>query len=104
MQSLKLDNANPADTLQGRDKKISRLSLRFETTLGGWYGPDRSHMREIKYGLPAQYGQPATWVTGDKGVTMSPSWNKDGYVIVQQRDPLPMNLLALIPDVVAGGN
>jgi hypothetical protein len=44
------------------------------------------------------------WVTGDKGVTMSPSWNKDGYVVVQQRDPLPMNLLALIPDVAVGGN
>jgi hypothetical protein len=61
-------------------------------------------MREIKYGLSSQYGQPPALVTGDKGVTMSPSWNKDGYVIVQQRDPLPMNLLALIPDVVIGGN
>jgi hypothetical protein len=61
-------------------------------------------MREIKYGLPSQYGQPPEWVTGDKGVTMSPSWNKDGYVIVQQRDPLPMNLLALVPDVLIGGN
>ena len=104
MQSLRIDNGNIGDTIQGRDKKISRLSMRFETTLGGWYGPDSDHMREIKYGLPAQYGQPPVWVTGDKGVTMSPSWNKDGYVIVQQRDPLPMNLLALIPDVLVGGN
>ena len=104
MQSLRIDNGNPGDTIQSRDKKISRLSMRFETTLGGWYGPDRDHMREIKYGLSSQYGQPPAWVTGDKGVTMSPSWNKDGYVIVQQRDPLPMNLLALIPDVVIGGN
>jgi hypothetical protein len=104
MQSLRIDNGNPGDTIQGRDKKISRFSMRFETTLGGWYGPDRDHMREIKYGLSSQYGQPPAWVTGDKGVTMSPSWNKDGYVIVQQRDPLPMNLLALIPDVVIGGN
>ena len=103
-QSLRIDNGNIGDTIQGRDKKISRLSMRFETTLGGWYGPDADHMREIKYGLSSQYGQPPEWVTGDKGVTMSPSWNKDGYVIVQQRDPLPMNLLALIPDVLVGGN
>jgi hypothetical protein len=104
MQSLRVDNGNVGDTIQGRDKKISRLGLRFETTLGGWYGPDSSHMREIKYGLVAQFGQPPAWVTGDKGVTMSPSWNKDGYLIVQQRDPLPMNLLALIPDITMGGN
>ena len=104
MQSLRVDNGNVGDTIQGRDKKISRLGLRFETTLGGWYGPDSSHMCEIKYGLVAQFGQPPAWVTGDKGVTMSPSWNKDGYLIVQQRDPLPMNLLALIPDITMGGN
>ena len=104
VQSLRVDNGNIGDTIQGRDKKISRLSLRFETTLGGWYGPDLDHMREIKYGIASQYGQTPVWVTGDKGVTMSPSWNKDGYVVVQQRDPLPMNLLALIPDVAVGGN
>ena len=104
VQSLRIDNGNVGDSIQGRDKKIGRLSMRFETTLGGFYGPDRDHMREIKYGLSAKYGQPPEWVTGDKGVTMSPSWNKDGYVIVQQRDPLPMNLLALIPDVIVGGN
>jgi hypothetical protein len=104
VQSLRIDGGKVIDIIQGKDKKIGRLSMRFENTLGGWYGPDRDHMREIKYGLSAQYGQPPAWVTGDKGVTMSPSWNKDGYVIVQQRDPLPMNLLALIPDVVVGGN
>ena len=104
MQTLRLDNGNLLDSIQGRTKKISRLTLRFEQSLGGFYGPDRDHMREIKYGLPASWGQPASWITGDKDVTMSPSWNKDGYIVVQQRDPLPMTILAVIPDVVVGGN
>lgn len=104
MQTLRIDGGNVADTIQGRAKKISRLTLRFEQSLGGWYGPDRDHMREIKYGLPASWGQPSSWLTGDKDVTMSPSWNKDGYIVVQQRDPLPMTILAVIPDIVVGGN
>lgn len=104
MQTLRIDGGNVADTIQGRAKKISRLTLRFEQSLGGWYGPDRDHMREIKYGLPASWGQPSSWITGDKDVTMSPSWNKDGYIVVQQRDPLPMTILAVVPDVVVGGN
>jgi len=54
--------------------------------------------------LPAQWGQNANWITGDKDLTMSPSWNKDGQIIVQQRDPLPMNLLAVIPEVIPGGD
>lgn len=104
MQTLRIDNGNVMDTIQGRNKKISRLSIRFEQSLGGWYGPDLDHMREIKYGLPAQYGQTPDWITGDKDLTMSPSWNKDGQIVVQQRDPLPMTLLALIPEVIPGGN
>ena len=104
MQTLRIDNGNVLDTIQGRNKKISRLSIRFEQSLGGWYGPDLDHMREIKYGLPAQYGQTPDWITGDKDLTMSPSWNKDGQIVVQQRDPLPMTLLALIPEVIPGGN
>jgi len=104
MQTLRIDNGNALDTIQGRNKKISRLSIRFEQSLGGWYGPDLDHMREIKYGLPAQYGQTPDWITGDKDLTMSPSWNKDGQIVVQQRDPLPMTLLALIPEVIPGGN
>ena len=104
MQTLRIDNGNVLDSIQGRNKKISRLSIRFEQSLGGWYGPDLDHMREIKYGLPAQYGQTPDWITGDKDLTMSPSWNKDGQIVVQQRDPLPMTLLALIPEVIPGGN
>jgi hypothetical protein len=104
MQTLRIDNGNVLDTIQGRNKKISRLSIRFEQSLGGWYGPDLDHMREIKYGLPAQYGQTPSWITGDKDLTMSPSWNKDGQIVIQQRDPLPMTLLALIPDVIPGGD
>ena len=61
-------------------------------------------MREMKYGLVALYGQPPSFITDDKSITLSPSWNKTGQIVVQQRDPLPMTLLALVPDVVVGGN
>jgi len=104
MQTLRIDGGNVTDSIQGKNKKISRLTLRFERSLGGWYGPDLDHMREIKYGLPAQYGQNPSWITGDKDLTMSPSWNKDGQIVIQQRDPLPMTLLAVIPDIIPGGD
>jgi hypothetical protein len=104
VESLRLDGGETGETIQGRNKKVSRLTLRFERTLGGWVGPDRDHMREMKYGLVALYGQPPSFITDDKSITLSPSWNKDGQIVVQQRDPLPMSLLALVPDVVVGGN
>ena len=67
-------------------------------------GPDRQHLKEAKFGMPALYGQPLDMLQGDKDLTLSPSWNKDGRVIIQQRDPLPLTVLSIIPDVVPGGN
>jgi len=54
--------------------------------------------------LPSLYGQELSLITADKDVTMSPSWNKGGQIVIQQRDPLPMTVLGIIPDVIIGGN
>jgi hypothetical protein len=37
-------------------------------------------------------------------VTMKGNWGKRKQVVVEQRDPLPMTVLALIPDATLGGN
>ena len=104
IKTLKIDNNNPLDSLQGREKKITRLTLRLLDTMGLWHGPDTDHMREAKFGLPALYGQELSMITGDKHVTVSPSWNKNGQIVIQQRDPLPLTLLGVVPDVIVGGN
>ena len=104
VKTLKLDNSNPLDTVQGKNKKLTRLTLRLEDTMGLWHGPDTDHMREAKFGLPSLYGQPLNMITADKDVTLSPSWSKNGQIVIQQRDPLPMTILGIIPDVIIGGN
>jgi hypothetical protein len=54
--------------------------------------------------LPALYGDVLPFFNGDKDLQLSPSWNKDGKAVIQQRDPLPMTILALISDAFVGGN
>lgn len=104
IETLMMDNATPLNTVQGRIKKMTRLTLRLENTMGLWTGPDRTHMREARFGLPSLYGQELSMITGDKDITLSPSWNKNGQIVIQQRDPLPMTINGIIPDVVIGGN
>jgi hypothetical protein len=104
IETLRLDAGASAETIQGKDKKISRLTVRVEDTLGFWAGPDRDHMREAKFGLPALLGQPPEMVSGDRNVTLSPHWGKEGKYVIQQRDPLPLTILSLIPDAIVGGN
>jgi hypothetical protein len=88
----------------GRAKNVSRLTVQVERTMGMWFGPSTDLMREAKFGLPALYGQPLVAVTEDIDVTMKGNWGKRKQVVVEQRDPLPMTVLALIPDATLGGN
>jgi hypothetical protein len=104
IKTLRLDAGSLNPTSSGRVKKITHVGLQLEKTLGLWTGPDVDHMREAKFGLPSQWGQPPEVLTGLKELTMSPSWNKNGQIIIQQRDPLPMTILSITPDVLMGGN
>ena len=104
IETLRLDAGAGSETVQGQDKKVSRLTVRVEDSLGFWAGPDRDHMREAKFGLPALLGQPPSLVNGDRNITLSPHWGKDGKYVIQQRDPLPLTILSLMPDVILGGN
>mgnify|MGYP002639774485 FL=1 len=104
IETLRLDAGTGAETIQGKAKKVSRLTVRVERTLGMWMGSHRDRMREAKFGLPALLGQPPAMLTGDKDVTLPPEWNKEGKYIIQQRDPLPLTVLSLIPDAIIGGN
>ena len=61
-------------------------------------------MREAKFGLPGLYGQPLDMVTDDIDVTMRADWGKKKQVVIEQRDPLPLTVLALVPDAIVGGN
>ena len=104
IKTLRLDAGSLNPTSSARTKKISQIGLQIEKTLGLWTGPDTDHMREAKFGLPSQWGQPPDAITGLKEFTMSPSWNKNGQIVIQQRDPLPMTILSITPDLIVGGN
>lgn len=90
--------------VEGRSKNITRLTVQVERTMGMWFGPETDNMREHKFGLPALYGQPLDMVTDDLDVTMRADWGKRKQVVIEQRDPLPLTVLALVPDAVVGGN
>lgn len=102
--TLPLSTYADGRTIIGRAKNINRLTVQVDRTMGLWHGPDVDNMREAKFGLPAKWGQPLPMVTEDIDVTMKPDWDKKKQIVIEQRDPLPMSILALVPDANIGGN
>lgn len=103
METLNVDLAGQGDTLQGKKKIIPRVTLRLEDTRELWVGPDVGHLVQVPFRTDEGYEEATQLFTGDKTVNLLSSWSKDGRIVIQQTDPLPITVLAVIPEVSPGG-
>jgi hypothetical protein len=104
MITLPISTYGGSNTVDKRTMNINRLTVQVERTMGMWTGPSTDLMREAKFGLPSAYGQPLPMVTEDVNVTLKGDWSKEKQVVIEQRSPLPLTILAVAPDVAVGGN
>lgn len=102
--TLPISTYGSRNTVDKRTMNINRLTVQVERTMGMWTGPSTDLMREAKFGLPSGYGQPLSMVTEDINVTLKGDWSKEKQVVIEQRSPLPLTILAVAPDVAVGGN
>ena len=70
--------------------------MRVEKSRGIRAGPDSGSVVAVK-------DQLNTLFTGDLSMSMRPKWNTQGSIFVRQSYPLPMTILAIIPEVSIGG-
>jgi len=100
--TLPLATYSEGETIQGRPKNITSLTVQVERTMGMWTGPTTDQMREAKFGLPDRWNQPLKMITDDIDVTIKADWDKKKQLVIEQRSPLPMTVLALVPDITLG--
>ncbi|WP_052699118.1 hypothetical protein [Hyphomicrobium sp. 99] len=105
--NLDLGQVPGLGTVQGRQKSVSEVTLRVEKTRGIFVGPydgDRNseHLVEYKQRSTEAWDEAIALYTGDIKITPPWDWNDNGRVFVKQFDPLPMTILAIMPDVTVG--
>jgi hypothetical protein len=123
LKTLRLDLGNQGGgTIQSKRKSVSAVTLRVQDTQGVTIGPTWNRMTPIKppgYGAsnaPAQFSQggglqeisinglygqdPVTYL--DQRSITGPNWDTDGQICIQQANPLPMTILAVIPEISIG--
>jgi len=99
IETLNIDFAVKTGTIQGRTKRISKVTMRLHNSRGAWVGPRRDKMTEVKWRTNENYGEPIRLFTGDKEVEIYSEPSKEARIVIQQRDPLPLTILALMPVV-----
>lgn len=104
---LELGQVPGLGTTQGRMKSVSEVTFRVERTRGVWMGAvddtrESGKMLEYKQRSTEAWNEAIGLYTGDLRITALPNWSTGGNVVVSQFDPLPMTILAIMPDITLG--
>lgn len=96
------------ETLKSYEITVSNVTLEVEKSRGGWVGPVQDNgsdapMREIKPRTQADSYDTIALKTGKVDVVIEPEWNRGGGIRIEQRSPLPLSILSVIPEVDFGG-
>lgn len=94
-------NVPGQETLRDKQKIIPTVRLVVKDSRGVLAGPDTAHLDELKQRDDENYDEPITPLTGLAEIRIDANWNKQGRFFVRQSDPLPVTILAAIPDLIA---
>lgn len=85
-----------SNTIQGKIKSIDHITLRFLQTKECKMGPDADNLD------PIEFDSGTSTFTGDKEWSFNANSNEEQYIYLRQDEPLPLTVLAIIPEVTVG--
>ena len=102
MQTLEI-NINGQETLLDKNKTVNSVTLEVNESRGILAGQDADHLWEFKQRDFEPLESPIDLLTGKARIQISQDWTATGSVYVRQEDPLPLTILAIIPELTIGG-
>lgn len=101
-QTLPLEFTAQDGSYLGRKKRIAKLTMLFKASRGGEYGFTK--LDEIKWRSNEPWGAPIKLYDGKKQVIIpNATWEMTQMLTIRQKDPLPLTILSVIPEIEAGG-
>lgn len=86
----------PADPY-GKRKVVKQAEVYVDGTRGLLVGPDRDNLETWRQREHEAWGEPTRPVSGPAELTVKSVWGKGGTLVVQQADPLPVEVLSIVP-------
>ncbi len=102
LEPMNIEAGASDGTAQGKIQRINKLVVRFFKTLGAKIGSSADDLEAVPFREPVdKMGTPPSIFTGDKVVLFPGGYSRAGNVRIVQDQPLPMTVLAIIPQVTA---
>jgi hypothetical protein len=80
---------------------VAAVTVKVNQSRSVFVGEDFDTLYEIKETRP-QLGAPLALFTGDYHQVIGGSWNTGGQICIQQSNPWPVQVLALVPEIQIG--
>ena len=103
LESLNVDFTTNQGSIQGKKVKISKVALQLLNSRGGYLGPDFNTLYELKATFREYYDLALDLFTGSLSQILAGGFSEGARICLRQKDPLPITVLALVPDVTVGG-
>jgi hypothetical protein len=111
IEMLDIDTVSATESIKAKSVSVSKVFIEVEGTRGGFVGPRQDATsdqpvtyQEIKPRFDSDDYDPIALKTYKQEVIIDPQWSKGGGVRIEQRSPLPMAILSVIPQVDIGGS
>lgn len=86
-----------------RQKTLQSVWLRLYNSSGGKAGQEGGQLYSFKRRLYEPYGTPPRLRTENIEIDVSGSWDEDCALVIEQREPLPLEILNMTLEVAIGG-
>lgn len=100
METLRV--VGPDASLFGRKTICRSVGILCRDTRSVNAGTEWNQLYEVKMRSNERYGDPIKMRTGWFDLGVSTTWTKDCHICVQQKDPLPITILSLVPNIEVG--
>ena len=101
LQTMRIDAGGQEGTSQGKIKRISDITIRVLDTVGILVGAAEDQLDRIAFRQTADAMTALSMFSGDKDIEFRGGFDQDGFIVVQQDQPLPMTVLAIFPRLQA---
>jgi hypothetical protein len=98
LQTMRAEAGGTEGTSQGKTKRIRDVTVRLYRSVGAKIGPEEATLDIIPFRSSAELmDQAVPLFTGDKTIEFDGDFDRDGFVVVQQDQPLPITVVAIYP-------
>lgn len=100
LQTMRIESGSADGSAQGKVKRIHEVTARFFETVGAEIGSSSSQTDLIPFRDSSMAMDTAVSLfTGDKQIEFASDYETDGFVYIQQQQPLPLTVTALFPQL-----